>query len=62
MSIQVELLYGQPGDVIDILDNEDLTSRQLAAALINAMNRIAYLEKRVRNLYEHMANLPEGTR
>ena len=47
MSKLNELLHGRPADVADQLAEEDATNAELRAALMNALNRIAILEREV---------------
>lgn len=44
------LTHGDPGEVADILDGEEVDESQLRAALINALRRIERLESQVAKL------------
>lgn len=49
MSRLTTLLYGSAEDAADVLGNSDPTTLELSAALVNALRRIATLERQMTN-------------
>ena len=56
MSKLNELRFGDPDSVREILDDEECEEHELRAALMNALERIASLERQVERVRENGRN------